>query len=502
MAIATWILIAVYVAVTLFFVVRGALRTRSMQDYALGAIAFQPWAVALSLAASMTSAATFIINPGFVAVYGFPAFWGYAVFLPLAAFISLVVLSKRFRQHGQQYKALTLAQWMGARYQHKGMALFFALLSLLLITFIVLINVGLTKILAVSLSLPEPWVLGGVVVFVFGYMMFGGANSMVYTNMAQALIMVVVALVLLTSGWSHFEAGVNGFLEKLRGIDPKLVAFYNPESPLFRDFFEIVICQMVVGVAVVVQPHIITRAMLLRSDKDVNRYLTLGILVQALFFLVVFAGFFSRLTFPDLTNGGKVIGLDGMMSAYVVARFPVIVGVIVVLGLISAGISTLEGLIQSLSTTITSDILGRVFVWEKMPHGDRMQMRINRLVIVVLAGVSFVFSLRQLLYPNLSVGIFAQNGVYAFFSAAFAPMMYGLFIKNFSPAAAFAAALTAVLVHFATYYSGWMPYLTGPVRNPAVAATFAIFSALAMGMALHLTLPKRPSPTPNLERHG
>ena len=68
-----WILIVVYAAAILFFVVRGALRTKSMHDYALGSLNFSPWFVGLRLAAAMTSAATFDINPGLIAAYGWSA---------------------------------------------------------------------------------------------------------------------------------------------------------------------------------------------------------------------------------------------------------------------------------------------------------------------------------------------------------------------------------------------------------------------------------------------
>ncbi|MBK9337174.1 MAG: hypothetical protein IPM98_11605 [Lewinellaceae bacterium] len=73
-ALATTLLLTAYAAVLLFFVVRAARRTRSLADYAVGSQRFSPVVVGLSLAASVTSAATFIINPGFVALYGWSAF--------------------------------------------------------------------------------------------------------------------------------------------------------------------------------------------------------------------------------------------------------------------------------------------------------------------------------------------------------------------------------------------------------------------------------------------
>ena len=268
---ASWIAVIAYMAVILFFVIRGARKITNISDYAVGSIAFSPIAVGLALAASMTSAATFIINPGFIALYGISAVISYAVVLPAAAMISLVVLTKGFRKHGSNVKALTMAQWMGTRYNSKGYSLFFAFLSLLLITFIVLIVVGLTKIMSKSLDVSELSILIGIVVFIFGYMMFGGANSMVYTNTIQAILMLIVAFILLGSGYEHFSNGVHGFLDKLSSIDPLLVGTTNKSSFLFRDYFEIIFAQIVVGVAIVCQPHIITKSLLLKTDKDINR---------------------------------------------------------------------------------------------------------------------------------------------------------------------------------------------------------------------------------------
>ncbi|MCF7923341.1 MAG: sodium:solute symporter, partial [Candidatus Marinimicrobia bacterium] len=185
MVLYSWILMILLASGILVLVVRGARKTKNMQDYALGSFLFSPAAVGISLAASMTSAATFIINPGFIALYGISAVISYAVVLPLAAMVSLVILSKGFRKFGTTVKVLTLSQWMGVRYHSKGYQIFFAILSLLLITFIVLIVVGLTKVLSSSLAISEIAALLGIVIFIFGYMMFGGANSMVYTNTIQ-----------------------------------------------------------------------------------------------------------------------------------------------------------------------------------------------------------------------------------------------------------------------------------------------------------------------------
>lgn len=499
--IGTWILVIFYSILIIYFVVRGALKTKSLSDYAVGNVNFSPAFVGLSLAVSMTSAATFIVNPGLVSVYGFSGVLSFGIFFPLATIISLIVLTKSFRKHGQSLKAVTLAQWIGKRYNSKYYALFMGFLSFLLITFIVLILVALTKVLSKALNANEILVLAIIIIFVFGYMMFGGANSLVYTNTIQAIVMLVVAFILLFSGYEYFKGGIDAFFQKLAAIDPVLTKSKNPNSVLFRDYFEIIFAQIIVGAAVVCQPHIITKSLFLKEEKDVNRFLTTAVIAEIIFFSVVFVGLYARISFPDLTANGEILKTDGIISAYVVKIFSngilsVIIGLIVILGLISAGLSTLEGLIQSLSTTITSDIIKPL--WGHLIHKEKSYILLNKFAIVFLAIISFVVSVDQLLNPKLSVAILAQNGVYAYFSVAFIPIVFGIFIKNVNIKAPVIASISALITHFTVYYGLpylvnnygfefglFTKYLTGSVRNPAIASASAIIFSSIIGIISH-----------------
>ncbi len=499
--IGTWLLIFSYMSVILYFVIRGALKTKSFSDYAIGNMSFSPISVGLSLAASMTSAATFIINPGFIANYGLAGFISFGIVFPIGSLFSLIILTKSFQKYGHSIKALTLAQWIGERYKSNGYSLFMAFLSLLLITFIVLIVVALTKVLSKSLNVEEIYILVGLIVFVFGYMMFGGANSMVYTNTIQVAIMIIVAIILLTSGFEHFSNGIDSFFSKLSAIDPNLTTLTNSNSPLFRDFFEIILCQFIVGIAVVCQPHIITKSLLLKSEKDINKFLIVSVVAEILFFLVVFAGFYARLEFPNLLVDGVALKNDGIIPAYVISifadgTFSVVVGLLVVLGLISAGMSTLEGLIQSVSSTITSDIIKPLF-GEKL-KSDKSLIMANRIAIACLAIIAGIISYDQLLNPKLSVGLLAQNGVYAFFSAAFIPILFGIFLKDVKLIAPLSASIVAIVVHFSIYYffpllvsefgfdfGFFTQYLIGTIRNPAIASASAIVVSTIVGLLIH-----------------
>jgi sodium/pantothenate symporter len=483
----TYLALAVLVSFSIYIVLRSHQKNRSIQDYAVGNVNFSPAFVGLSLAASMTSAATFIINPGLIATYGWSAFVSYGLVLPIAALLSLFFLTKGFRRFGQMQKALTMAQWMGQRFNHQAFTWYFAFLALLLISFIVLICVGLTQILAQALDANPYLVLAAVIVFIFSYMMFGGANAMVKTNTFQALLMLVVAFILIFSKAELlFSTGENNLFTQLKNIDPQLVSWYHPTSFLFRDFFEIFICQTVIGIAIVCQPHIITKSLLLKDDKSVNQYLLTGITAQSIFFLVVIAGLYARITFPDLSLNGTSLPTDGIMSAYVVNHFPPLVSLLLVLGLLAAGLSTLEGLIQSMSSSLSADIMRKIPVFDRFSD-----LQLIRLAIVFLAVISFILSVQQIRSPNLSVAIFAQNGVYAYFSAAIVPVLMGLFLKERYFWAPFLASITALVTHFGVYYLRITPYMNLAVRNPAVSATLGIVAALIVAMLIYFWERKR-----------
>jgi len=61
-----WAAVLAYFAVTTAIAVRGARRTRSLASYAIGGRDLPAWVVGLSLAAQLTSVATFVVNPGLV----------------------------------------------------------------------------------------------------------------------------------------------------------------------------------------------------------------------------------------------------------------------------------------------------------------------------------------------------------------------------------------------------------------------------------------------------
>ncbi|MDT0630132.1 sodium:solute symporter [Rubrivirga sp. S365] len=464
----------------------GIRRVQGFASFSVGDRRTSPVWVGLALAANLTSAATFVINPGLMYLYGLSGLLGYAVATPLGIFLGLAVLTKAFRRVGDKTAALTVPHWIADRYGSRALRFFFAGLSLLQITFLVLIVVGLTLVLSNVLGVSRPVAMAMTLGIPLVYVMWGGASAHTLTNSVQAVIMIVVAVILIGSGIG-LVVGEPGLLARLAAIDPVLAAPVNPESLLFRSVFEVFVANFAVGVAVIVQPHVMSKALYLRDERDVNVYLGVGFAALVLFFSVLAVGLYARATL-----GGDLLPPDQVVPTYLVERFGAVTRSVVTVGLVAAGFSTLEGLLVALSTIFANDVYKpfarRRGVSEE--EADGRAIRFSKAFLVALVPVVAVLSWGQIVDPNLSVAILAQNGVYGLFAATFVPILFGVFVPRVTTGGVAAAAVAALLVHFGMYYGEVGPYW----NNPAVPATFALATSAAVA-GLSLLVARRPPDT-------
>ena len=470
-----WTLLIAYAAVIVYLAWRNRRRATDIESFSVGSRRVPPFFVGLSLAANMTSVATFVINPGLIHAYGWAGVVGYGLAAPLGIFIGLVVTSKRFRRVGDQFTVLTVPQWLGERYGDRRLTVFFALASMLQITFLVLIVTALVLVLMTVLQIGMWPALFMVVVFTFGYILFGGASLHVWSNSLQAMTMLAVAAILVASGAAVFADGLGGFFSQLDAVAPYYGNMTNPSSLLFRDLFEVVVANFVIGLAIIMQPHIISKSLYLRSERDVNTYLVTAMVAGTIFTTVLLVGLYARLSL------GGDLPPDRVVATYIVSSFAPGLRAFIMLGVLAAGFSTLEGVILALSTIFGNDFYGTIARARGTAPEllQRRLLRVGRIFLVALAPITLVLAYRQITAPSLSVAIFAQNGVYGLFAATFAPVLFGIFSKRGSAPLAFAAAVTALVVHFGMYYGG----ITHYHNNPAVPATFAIVtSTLVMGL--------------------
>ncbi|MBR9978032.1 MAG: sodium:solute symporter family protein [Bacteroidetes bacterium] len=474
-----WITFTAYALAITGIALWSRTRARSMESFSVGTRRVSPFFVGLSLAANMTSAATFVINPGIMYLYGWSGVLGYAVATPLGIYIGLVIFSKKFRSIGDQTRVITVPQWIGDRFGSPALKVYFAVLSLLQVSFLVLIVVGLSYVLHSTLGISVLAALLIVVGFTFTYILLGGASAHIMTNSLQAGVMIAVAVLLLLSGAEYVSDGIDGFFSRLEGVAPFYQTAINPDSLLFRSWFEVFAANFIIGIAIILQPHIISKALYLRTERDVNRYLVTAIVVSLLFFAVLIVGVFARLALD-----GELLKPDTVMATYIVHQFSPPLRALIGLGILSAGFSTLEGILVALSSIFSNDFLRGVLparITESEAWKQR-SLRYAKIFLVALAPVTLVLSWDQIIDPSLSVALFAQNGVYGLFAATFVPILFGVFSQRATAGMIWTSSLVALIIHFGMYYG----QITMYYNNPAVTAACALLGSVIVMLLMQV----------------
>jgi sodium/pantothenate symporter len=465
----TWLALCAY---ALLMVAAGfsAKRARTFQVFAIGERSRRPLLVGMAAAAGAVSSTTFVINPGLVWLYGYSAFVAIALSSTAGFLFGMVVFSKSFRRIGERFEALTVAQWVGDRFRSPGLRFFFGCISLLQVAYVVLIVVSLAQVIAKGLSVPVVPAAVFVVLFTCAYIFFGGTSTHILTNTIQAVVMTVVALLLIFSGAGHFADGLPTFFDKLRLVGPYYADSVNPASDLYRDFYETIVAQFVIGAVSALLPHLIVKSLYLRDEREVNTYLVSASTFVVLFKMVLVTGFYARLEL------GMVEGMtpDNVMATYFVTHYSPLVRAVVTLGVLAAGFSTLEAIILALASIFSHDVarpaLHRLF--GKVVD----ELQLARFFFVLLIPVVSVLAFRQIVAPSLSVIIFAFNGILAFTAAVVPSIAFGIYSKSQSVRAGFASALAALAVFYSILGFEISRYHT----NPMIPGTLGVLVGLVV----------------------
>lgn len=465
-----WGLFAIYLVATTALAWIGHRKTKDMKSFAIGRGDMSAVVVGITLAASIASTATFVINPGFVYAHGLSALLHLGAAASLGVIAGLVLMSTGFRRIGAASGAVTLPQWLGERYGSKVLAVGFALVSMLYLTFVVLIVGGLSIVMQKTLGLGNVESLVVIITFVFGYVFIGGAYAHAYTNTLQGVIMVVVAAIIVGSGLHHFSGGFAAVADQLKAIDPNLAAPTNPASPLFHSIFSVYISGFVIGFAVVCQPHIMTKALYVKDSRAVRRYLAVAISCGLLFSSLLIVGLYAHLA--DIP-AAALARQDAVMMTYIDHAFGPVSVAFITVALMAAGMSTLDGILVALSSIAANDLylnLGehRWLAGATAEQRSAAGHRASRWILVGLGLLAFVIAIDP---PEL-LGIFGQVGVYGIVAASTAPVLFGIAIPSLQRNTAMAAAVVGLVAHFALY-------LGGISANPGVTATWGVLASVA-----------------------
>jgi len=488
---AVWGLFLVYLA--FLAVLAGLGRRRARGDASSFAVGrkMSPIVAGMTIAASLASTATFVINPGFIYVHGVSAF----VHLGLAAFLGmatgLLVVCGPFRRRGAASGALTVPQWIGQRYGSSTLRAYFAFINLLSLAFVVLIVGGLATIMQATLGLGYRTALVLVVTIVVGYVLAGGAYANAYASTFQTALKAVVAVMIVGSGLGYL-ADPAGALARLAAIDPHLTAAVNPVSALFGTWFSVYASGFVIGFALMCQPHIMTTALYVDDDRGVRRALTVAIGLGALFACVLLAGLYAHLDGIDrsamIDPATGAFRQDKVMAVYLARTFSPAALALVTVAIIGSGMSAMASILVALSGIAGNDLYGMVRKRRGLAPDPVASRRIGRFAVVGFAVLAAAIALD----PPKLLGIFGQLGTYGVVAGAAAPLVLGAIMPSLGKRAAGTAAVVGPVLHFTLYALGRDAGVRTAAHgwgldlgNPGVTAAVAILTSAATALVLH-----------------
>lgn len=491
----SWLFFGFYLVGTAYLGWLGHKKTSDFSSFAIGKGDMSPVTVGITLAASTASAATFIINPGFIYVDGLSAFMHLGLSVYLGLVFMLLILSFKFREIGADQSALTIPDWIGKRYKSQNFALYFAILNLLSFAFIVLLVGGISIVMQKLLGVDNITALLITLIFVTGYVIFGGTYAHVFTNMLQGILMIGISLLIVGSGVMLWLKG--DMWTQINSIDPNLLKWINPESQLFNSTFSIYIAGFCIGAALVCQPHILTKALYVKTAKEVRQYIGVFSIVYFLFSLLLLAGFWAHLiTTPEQLADPSTGAFrqDLVMTVYLQNAFPDWVFTIVSVVLLAAAMSTLDGLLVGISTITANDLV--LNVMNRLSSKSRSEVekmkiafRASHLVLIVIAISVFFVNINP---PEL-LGIFGQLGVYGLVLAVVPPLLAGVLFKEASMLVVWIGSIVAVCTHFLLYFFGnqWFPGSSMAFGNPGVTATWGLLISVLPTLIYHFFSQKK-----------
>lgn len=475
-------LLIAFVALTFRLSWIGMKKTTNIKSFAIGNKDINPYFVGITMMAAISSTATFVINPGFLYQDGLSAYLHYGIFAPLGLFTALILITKGFRRFGDKHQSLTIPGWINDRYQSRPLGLYFSFINLLTITFVILILVGCSILMSSIFPVSQKVSLILCLGFVFSYVLMGGTYAHVYTNTFQGFMMIFVAAFLLLHGLKYFDGG---FIAALESVNPNYAKPTNPDSKLYNDVFSVSASVFIVSFGIAMQPHILSKILYIKDDTQIKKFLITVCVIGALFASFVLIGIFARLAGVEVENQNTVVTQYLLHEFSTTSIGPYLLPFITIT-LLAAGLSTLDGILVSLSAMVVYDIYRPLAKASCPEEFQRKGLILSRWVLIAIGLISLAFAWD----PPRMVGLLAQKGIYGLAAATLVPILFGVIgPKYISAHAVLIASLIGLLGHL--YLN-----LFGGIYNPAISCAYSSLASIAFfcGYLLYAKITNKTSP--------
>ncbi len=447
-----WIEFSLFMLVMVILSYYAAKKTKTIEDFAISGASLGPYVLGLSFAATFFSAATFMGYPGYSYAWGYSNLW---LFLSLigAAPLGIIAVAKMVRKLNTTQKSLSLPDWLGDYYNSDLLRVGTGLIMLFNLFYIAAQFSAAAQIFEHMLGLSYFTGLILIAGIVMAYVFVGGSYADVYTDAAQALLMIAIGVIVFVSGIIFFGNGnihtaFTNITENLASQDGDLIAIFNPNSNYYAA--SAVIGLFIIQFAFSSQPQLFNKVLSLKNPRDLRKMISTYIVAAILCLLVLFGGLYARVAVPGIEAA------DLALLEYVTWGMPAALAAFVGVVILAAALSTTDGLFVVMSTVFANDIYRKVLVRRGILKADKDKMNKTALLISRLAviGVGVAASL-LVLHPPQFIGDLMWIGISGVSAGTLGPVLYAVFSrKKASPRAAEASMILGLLSYLIIFFSG------------------------------------------------
>lgn len=456
------IVVLIYLFIVGLLTTKAYRGTKTATDYMVAGRKIHPFVMAMSYGATFVSTSAIIGFGGAAAVFGMSLLWLTFLTIFVGIFIAFVFFGRRTRIMGLNMNAHTFPEFLGLRFQSRGLqGATGSLIFLAMPLYASVVLMGGAKFVAQILSIDYNIALFFLTIVIAVYVVMGGLKGVMYTDAFQGTIMFTGMLILLFATYSKL-GGVVSAHEQLTSMKAIALQIFGSKGhtgwtsfPVFGSPYWLVVVTTIilgVGIGVLAQPQLVVRFMTVKSNRELNR----AVLIGSIFILVAVGvsfvvGALSNVYFyyTDPATKGKISliaankNVAEIIPMYISHAMPQWFTAIFMVTLLSAAMSTLSSQFHAMGTSLGRDI------FEKGIGYNGNSVIITKIGILLAILVSYFLAWGLPYFFEGGTAIIAR-GTAIFFgicAAAFLPMYFGaIYWKKMTKVAAYASFITGTAV--------------------------------------------------------
>ncbi|SOB99509.1 SSS family solute:Na+ symporter [Ureibacillus xyleni] len=377
-----WWGIIIYILIALFiaYLSRSGKQT-NMGSYFLGDRKMGGIVSALSYSATTYSAFMLVGLAGLTYNGGVGALGFELIYLMGVSLVAF--FGPRFWVVGKKYGYITPSEMLGDRYNNKNVALVVSITSCIFLipySAVQLSGVGylLQGMTNNEISYSTGVIIATVVAIVFSYI--AGIRSVAWTDSLQAVFMIITSTVVVLM-LVHSLGGFSEFFGSIETTKPEHLSVPGNGFWSFATFLGMTIPWFFFSLS---NPQVSQRLYMPASLKSL-RIMLMGFMIFGLIYTLVAViwGFSAVVMFPNLEKADLATPM--VLSSEAV---PPILGVIVMVGIMAAAISTIDSILLTLSSLFARDVYSQF----RKNSTDEMQLRVGKIVIPIIAILAYLFA--------------------------------------------------------------------------------------------------------------